>query len=950
MKKILFLLFCMMTLHLSVSAGEIRRTYILEGGWRAVCVPENKERYGQKIEVEDIRLPHNFDDYYGARQLVHGNLHGEAIYDLKFRVFPVGDDYFHRLRIEGAGSYVTVILNGDTLCAHRPSGRIVTTLNITNPLKFGNVNQLRIICHHPSRITDLPWVCGGCSSEWGFSEGSQPLGLFRSVELEEMQKVHFKPFGVHAWNNSTCDTLFVETEIENMDEKSRRHLKLETSVTPINDRKSVVAQQVTSFRLKTGKSMVIRQAIPIPADIMHWSPSHPNLYDVRTVIYDYDIDGIRKMYVDVEHTEFGFRKIEWGRQFKVDGEPVFINGVCEYEHSFGHSHALTQEEIDHRCILVRRMGYNAFRDAHQPHNLRYQHDWNVLGILNWSQFSAHIWYDTPAFRENFKTLLRQWVKERRNDPSLVLWGLQNESTLPTDFAEECCAIIREMDPMSGRLITTCNGGTGTDWNVIQNWSGTYGGKLENYGEELKRDNQLLNGEYGAWRTVGLHDDTLKTFNAKAPHSEEKFSMLLKSKMDQAWSVRDSVCGQYLWLMYSHDNPGRYQPDEALRLIDKVGPYNYKGLYTIWGQPTDFAKQLINDTTVASVAGEKGALLYRDNPNMTYLYRYNCGGDSLVDSWGQQWIGDDTRFSTSWAQRPCFARDSLCPVLASQGVSDAPVSVAFSNETPYLLPEADQAMARTFRWGRQDLKFRFPVPRNRQYCIEVYSIEPWLKYSGARRYDIAVNGLVYAENVDVARISGGRNHLVRTTLHVSNEDHDYLEISYPRVAVGQAVVCGITISILNSLVDETMQIPTIPSGQGYPYSAGLTWAQLDTMVLAVTPKGYFPNSDANLSTEIKAPAQTLENGTIRFDFSTGLAHEYVLRFRYKNVSGAPIGSRWELRSQVDHRIIAQGVLSFPVTPPKWKPVSTTTGSMINAGAYYLVLSTDKPLEFDYLTIE
>jgi len=949
MQKTFSLFIVVFFLFLADVEAEIRRTYVFEGGWRAVCHPENPERYGDSIVAEDVRLPHNFDDYYGARQLVHGNLHGEAVYDLHFRVFPVGNDVFHRLRLEGAGSYVTVILNGDTLCTRRPSGRIVTTLNLDRPLTFGILNHLRIICHHPSRITDLPWVCGGCSSEWGFSEGSQPLGLFRAVKLEELHNVHVLPFGVHVWNNAACDTLFVETELENTAEKNRRHLNLETTLTPINDSKSPLASLSVPFRLKQGQKTVIRQAIPIPVQVQHWSPDSPNLYDVRTVVYDYDYERWQEKYADVEHTEYGFRNIEWGRQFKIDEQPVFINGICEYEHSFGHSHALTQQEIDHRCILVRRLGYNAFRDAHQPHNLRYQHNWNRLGIVNWAQFSAHIWYDTPAFRENFKTLLRQWVKERRNDPSLVLWGLQNESTLPTEFAQECCEIIRAMDPMSGRLITTCNGGTGTDWNVIQNWSGTYGGKLENYGAELKRDNQLLNGEYGAWRTIGLHD-TLTVFNAKAPHSEEKFSMLLQSKMDQAWAERDSVCGQYLWLMYSHDNPGRYQPDEALRLIDKVGPFNYKGLYTIWEQPADFARQLLRDTTEAAISGEKASLLLRGNPDMTYLYRYNCGGDSLIDSWGQLWIGDDTRFSTSWAQRPCFAKDSLCPVLASQGVSDAPVSVAFSGETPCLLSDADQPMARSFRWGRQDLKFRFPVPSDKQYCIDIYSIEPWMPSTSGRRYDIAVNGLVYCEDVNLVRISGGRNHMVRTTIHVPSEDKEYIEISFPHVAVGQAVICGITISMLNSLVDDEMAMPAPPVGQGYPYSAGLTWAQLDTMVLAVTPKGYFPNYDANLSSEIKAPAQIREDGTIRFDFQTGLAHEYVMRFRYKNVTDSAVGSRWELRSQVDHRIIAQGTLSFPVTPPKWKPVSTTSGSMINAGAYYLVLTTDKPLEFESLTIE
>lgn len=90
-----------------------------------------------------------------------------------------------------------------------------------------------------------------------------------------------------------------------------------------------------------------------------------------------------------------------------------------------------------------------------------------------------------------------------------------------NFAEECTAIIREMDPTAHhmRIITTCNGGEGTDWNVVQNWSGTYGGDVERYGEELSRPNQLLNGEYGAWRSIGLHTEPAafdrKVFGARA---------------------------------------------------------------------------------------------------------------------------------------------------------------------------------------------------------------------------------------------------------------------------------------------------------------------------------------------------------------------------------------------------------------------------------------------------
>ena len=305
---------------------------------------------------------------------------------------------------------------------------------------------------------------------------------------------------------------------------------------------------------------------------------------------------------DEVSTPFGIRTLSWpvkrftpegpvagshdGRFF-LNGIPTFLNGVCEYEHQFGQSHAFSKEQVLARVKGLKAAGFNAFRDAHQPHHLDYQMYFDREGMVWWTQFSAHVWYDTPEFRENFKKLLRQWVKERRNSPSLSLWGLQNESTLLREFAEECCDIIREMDPtaVTMRPITTCNGGDGSDWNVIQNWSGTYGGDIYKYGYELSRPNQLLNGEYGAWRSIDLHTEPA-AFDAKGIWSEERMCLLMETKIRQAESVKDSVCGQFQWIYSSHDNPGRRQPDEALRRIDKVGPFNYKGLVTPWEEPLD----------------------------------------------------------------------------------------------------------------------------------------------------------------------------------------------------------------------------------------------------------------------------------------------------------------------------------------------------------------------------
>lgn len=558
-----------------------RLTQNLKDGWTSWLVnsiPTNniKGQIGKNITCS---LPHNWDDYYGYRQLTHGNLHGTAMYSKIFNLEKKdGKQYF--LRFEGVGTYATIKVNGRDLGRHI-GGRTTFTLDVTPAVHSGE-NTLEVKVEHPEMISDMPWVCGGCSSEWGFSEGSQPFGLFRPVVLEETDNIRIEPFGVHIWNDDKLETAFIDTEVRNYG-TTAEDIEVVNKLSDADGRQ--VFRLVQKVKLQPGETRIIRQKSPIK-DPERWSLERPYLYKLASMIKR------NTKTTDEISMPYGFRTVSWpvtrkngDHRFLLNGSPVFINGVCEYEHLFGQSHAFTSEQIASRVKQIKNAGFNAFRDAHQPHNLEYQNYWDKEGILWWPQFSAHIWYDTPEFRNNFKTLLRQWVKERRNSPSVVLWGLQNESTLPADFAKECSEIIRKMDPTSRsmRPVTTCNGGDGTDWNVVQNWSGTYGGDVSKYDRELVRKDQLLNGEYGAWRSLGLHTepgDTSKIW------SENNMCDLLEKKIRLAEQVKDSVCGQFLWVYSSHDNPGRRQPDEGYRKIDKVGPFNYKGLVTPWEEPVD----------------------------------------------------------------------------------------------------------------------------------------------------------------------------------------------------------------------------------------------------------------------------------------------------------------------------------------------------------------------------
>ena len=942
-----------------------RQIMSLNQDWQVSFGKTSEDSITKKMGTFRVNVPNNLDDYYGYRQLKHGNLHGTATYEKHFSVHKqTGKRYF--LQLEGVGTFATVKVNRKSY-PKELVGRTSFMLDISDALREGD-NTLNIKVEHPAMQTNNPWPCGGCSSEWGFSEGSQPFGIFRPVSLIETDEVRVEPFGVHVWNNEVCDSVFVDTEVKNYSDH-------EQTIEVIS--KLALSSGKTAFRragkitLKAGETQVVRHQAKV-SDAHLWGITDPYLYTLSSIIKR---EGKT---IDDVATPFGIRSISWpvlrqkqaalrgdsaqmdkkdGR-FYLNGSPVFINGTCDYEHLFGQSHAFSHEQIASRVKMMRQAGFNAFREAHQPHNLYYQQLLDEQGMLFWSQFSAHVWYDTSAFRKNFKRLLRRWIKERRNSPSVILWGIQNESVMPKDFTEECAAIIREMDPTAQtmRAITTCNGGEGSDWNVIQNWSGTYGGTADKYDQELKQPNQLLNGEYGAWRTLGFRSsdaEKLHVGDAKAlskAYTEDAFVSLLSKKAMLAESAKDSVCGHFQWLFVSHENPGRVQPDEAYRRIDKVGPFNYKGLLTPWEQPTEgfywyrnhYTK--VQPDTLTPTAADRNRNLLKPAEGYTYLYRLNCGGDAVTDSYGSEWEQDDSVYSHSWAER-----FGMNPFTASQGHITSHIhGLKSSSEASHHAAPHDAQPFQYFRWGRHALNYQFAVPDG-EYRVELYFAEPWLgKHEGAgidcegeRIFDVAINDSVVVDDLDLwaeAGFAGACKKVVDVKVKGG-----LLTISFPEVKVGEAIISAIAIAAKGEIGDAEKWNTAFKGSKPASGMSKTYWADLDKDVVEKYPKELLPQDNEVF------PAVHYKSKTSTWTINPGVAREYMLRFRYKNTTGEQQVGRLKI---VDSKgiVLLDRDMTFPETPNKFKTIGTTTDSQINAGTYQIILSGLPNVSFDYLEVQ
>ena len=519
-------------------------------------------------------------------------------------------------------------------------------------------------------------------------------------------------------------------------------------------------------------------------------------------------------------------------------------------------------------------------------------------------------------------------------------------------------------------------------------------------------------------------------------------------------MKDSVCGQFQWIYSSHDNPGRRQPDEAYRKIDKVGPFNYKGLVTPWEEPLDVyymyranyvpvAKDpmvyLVSHTwadrfekgrrraTIEAYSNCDSVLLYNDvtedkatylgrkknqgtgthfmwenrdirynilravgyykgkavaedilvlngleqaphfealyhlykeekpvlkgEAGYNYLYRINCGGDNYTDSFGQVWMQDNTNYSRSWAER--FKDPN--PYLASQRVTNDPIHGTH-----------DWKLFQQFRFGRHQLEYRFPVVDG-TYRIELYFTEPWhgtggsasTDCEGLRIFDVAVNDSTLLDDLDIWAESG-HDGACKKVVYATVKGGT-LRVHFPEVKAGQALISGIAIASTN----RGLKPETFPASDW-------SWEKANKDVMEKTPKELLPeDKNARVSVTYEAESATLKGkfrkkehrkqmgvffgkekgNSIEWNISTGLAQVYALRFKYMNATGKPMPV---LMKFIDAKgvVLKEDVLTFPETPEKWKMMSTTTGTFINAGHYKVLLSAEnmEGLAFDALDIQ
>ncbi|MGU3472063.1 glycoside hydrolase family 2 protein [Paenibacillus sp. D51F] len=154
----------------------------------------------------------------------------------------------------------------------------------------------------------------------------------------------------------------------------------------------------------------------------HWSPAHPNLYDVEFILYKNGAE------VDHVYAYFGMRKIS------IEKDRILLNNAPIYQklildqgywpdtHLTPPSEEAILEDID----KLLEMGYNGVRKHMKVEDARFLYWCDVKGVLVWSEMAATFEFNDRAV-ERFTREWMEVVRQQYNHPSIVTWVPFNES-------------------------------------------------------------------------------------------------------------------------------------------------------------------------------------------------------------------------------------------------------------------------------------------------------------------------------------------------------------------------------------------------------------------------------------------------------------------------------------------------------------------------------------------
>lgn len=350
-----------------------------------------------------------------------------------------------------------VWLNGHYL-GRRPSGYTSFWYDLTPHLSEINVLTVKV---DNSSQPGSRWYSG--------------TGIYRSVQLLIRDKL-FIPIWATAIRTPVATAeraqVAVTSTVRNERENDQSFV-FESCLLDAEGLKIAEAGETMTVKAGAFRSVALSLAVDQPN---RWGPESPYLYTVRNTIRQ---DG---NVLQMEEIKTGIRQMAYDAEkgFTLNDENVKIKGVCLHHDGGPLGAAVYPQTLERQLLIMKKMGANAVRTAHNPMSDDFMNLCDRLGLLvldeafdEWQVAKA-----TPDVEEDGKRVthlmdyyandfdewaerdLADFILRDRNHASVFMWSLGNEIAQTQDksgiaIARKLKAIVRRLDDRPTTI--ACNG-------------------------------------------------------------------------------------------------------------------------------------------------------------------------------------------------------------------------------------------------------------------------------------------------------------------------------------------------------------------------------------------------------------------------------------------------------------------------------------------------------------
>jgi beta-galactosidase len=496
------------------------------------------------------------------------------------------------LRFGAASLVADVYVNGTHVGQHR-GGFAAFCFDVTDQLRTGkNLISVRV---DNTRVDDVAPQSGDFTV-FG--------GLYREIELITAEPLHVSPVddgssGICVKQVSLSDesaTIDVVTKVRNKSATEQKNAVVTVAVAALT--REGVARPLpgiddppkkpatTIFDIAAGADADVTTRLVIDRPRLWNGVLDPNVYHILVSVNEAGTQATEHVF-----ESFGLRtfKVDPERGLSLNGRPYAVRGVNTHQEVPAKGWAGSRKDYEASYALVREMGATAVRMAHYQHHPYEYSLCDENGLVVWAEVPlVDKFGPSPAFGDNVKQQLRELIKQNRNHPSILFWGLWNElqpggEDPNWNIVRECNVLAHELDP--SRVTTAAHhlkpehpAVNIPDTIAFNRYAGWYGGGATEWPfwiDDIRRatpGRPLAISEYGAGASIHQHELHPARVVARSDWHPEEYQSLVHEQAWLAIKARPYLWGTFVWNMFDFSADQRREGDHLGR--------NDKGLVTI----------------------------------------------------------------------------------------------------------------------------------------------------------------------------------------------------------------------------------------------------------------------------------------------------------------------------------------------------------------------------------